>query len=71
LEDPATADLRFEHIRKPRRAKAGANVSQMHYARQGIITPEMNILPFAKPKNEEMRDLWKGQHPVILSVLHT
>ena len=32
LEDPATANLRFEHIRKPRRAKAGANVSQMHYA---------------------------------------
>ena len=41
LDDPATANLRFEHIRKPRRAKAGANVSQMHYARQGIITPEM------------------------------
>jgi len=42
--DSELASLRFEHIRKPRRAKAGANVSQMHYARQGIITPEMEYV---------------------------
>jgi phosphomethylpyrimidine synthase len=42
--DPKTQPLRFEHIRKPRRAKSGANVSQMHYARQGIITPEMEYI---------------------------
>src|SRR5690606_1938511 len=42
--DVQTAHLRFEHIRKPRRAKAGANVSQMHYARKGIITPEMEFV---------------------------
>jgi phosphomethylpyrimidine synthase len=64
LDDPATASLRFEHIRKPRRAKAGANVSQMHYARQGIITPEMEFIAIREnQKMEEMRDLWKGQHP--------
>jgi phosphomethylpyrimidine synthase len=64
LKDPATASLRFEHIRKPRRAKAGANVSQMHYARQGIITPEMEFIAIREnQKMEEMRDLWKGQHP--------
>ncbi len=64
LEDPATASLRFEHIRKPRRAKVGANVSQMHYARQGIITPEMEFIAIREnQKMEEMRDLWKGQHP--------
>ncbi len=64
LEDPATESLRFEHIRKPRRAKAGANVSQMHYARQGIITPEMEFIAIREnQKMEEMRDLWKGQHP--------
>ena len=34
----------FEHNRKPRRAQAGKNVSQMHYARQGIITPEMEYI---------------------------
>ncbi|HHJ17776.1 MAG TPA: phosphomethylpyrimidine synthase ThiC [Gammaproteobacteria bacterium] len=42
--DPQLAALRFEHIRKPRRATAGANVSQMHYARKGIITPEMEYV---------------------------
>ena len=39
--DPTLDNLRFEHIRQPRRALAGRNVSQMHYARRGIITPEM------------------------------
>ncbi len=34
----------FTHNRRPRRAKAGKNVSQMHYARQGIITPEMEFI---------------------------
>ena len=64
LEDPATAHLRFEHIRKPRRAKAGANVSQMHYARKGIITPEMEYIAIREnQKMDEMRDLWKDQHP--------
>ena len=43
-EDPQLASLRFEHIRKPRRARAGANVTQMHYARQGVITPEMEYV---------------------------
>jgi len=43
-EDPELAQLRFEHIRNPRRAKAGKNVTQMHYARQGIITPEMEYV---------------------------
>ena len=42
--DPELASLRFEHIRKPRRAKTGANVTQMHYARKGIITPEMEYV---------------------------
>ncbi|MCK9386276.1 MAG: phosphomethylpyrimidine synthase ThiC [Nevskia sp.] len=42
--DEKTAHLRFGHIRKPLRAKAGANVSQMHYARQGVITPEMEYI---------------------------
>jgi phosphomethylpyrimidine synthase len=43
-DDPALAHLRFEHIRTPRRARSGKNVSQMHYARQGIITPEMEYI---------------------------
>ena len=36
--------LRFEHIKKPLRAKKGANVSQMYYAKQGIITAEMEYV---------------------------
>jgi len=42
--NPELAHLRFEHIRTPRRALAGRNVSQMHYARQGVITPEMEYV---------------------------
>ena len=42
--DPELASLRFEHIRQPRRALPGRNVTQMHYARQGIITPEMEYI---------------------------
>ena len=42
--DSALAHLRFEHLRKPRRAQAGNNVTQMHYARRGIVTPEMEFV---------------------------
>jgi phosphomethylpyrimidine synthase len=42
--DPALAHLRFEHLRTPRRAKPGRNVTQMHYARRGEITPEMEYV---------------------------
>ncbi|MBA1202892.1 phosphomethylpyrimidine synthase ThiC [Pseudomonas capeferrum] len=44
LNDGELAKLRFAHVRNPRRAKAGANVSQMHYARRGIITAEMEYI---------------------------
>ncbi|WP_027351905.1 phosphomethylpyrimidine synthase ThiC [Halotalea alkalilenta] len=42
--DPQLAPLRFELKRTPRRAKPGRNVTQLHYARQGIITPEMEFI---------------------------
>ena len=44
LHDSSLTDMRFEHLIAPRRAKPGKNVSQMHYARQGIITPEMEYI---------------------------
>ena len=44
LADPKAAHLRFNVITQPRRAKNGKNVTQMHYARQGIITPEMEFV---------------------------
>jgi len=67
--DPELAHLRFEHISKPRRALSGKNVSQMHYARQGIITPEMEYV--AIRENQKLTELRKDpaykkllkQHP--------
>jgi len=44
LNDPKLAELRFDLQRAPRRAKAGMNVSQMHYAKRGIVTPEMEFI---------------------------
>jgi phosphomethylpyrimidine synthase len=44
LADPALAALRMARTPLPRRALAGANVSQMHYARRGIVTPEMHYI---------------------------
>nr|WP_239549633.1 phosphomethylpyrimidine synthase ThiC [Alloalcanivorax marinus] len=64
--DLATEGLRFPHIRAPRRAKAGRNLSQMHYARQGIVTPEMEYIAIREnQKLREHRDagLPTDQHP--------
>lgn len=66
LEDPELAALRFTHLRQPRRAKAGANVSQMHYAKRGIITPEMEFVAIRENmKLAEARaaGLLAQQHP--------
>jgi phosphomethylpyrimidine synthase len=60
--DPNLMPLRFAHVRPPRRAKAGRNVTQMHYARQGIITPEMEFV--AIRENQRLHDFdISGQHP--------
>jgi len=42
--DPVTAGIRFRRLRPPLRAKAGRCVTQMHYARRGEITPEMEFV---------------------------
>jgi len=44
LNDPKLAELRFNLKRAPRRARPGMNMSQMHYARRGIVTPEMEFI---------------------------
>jgi phosphomethylpyrimidine synthase len=62
--DAALAHLRFEHIRRPRRARPGANVTQMHYARKGIITPEMEFIAIREnQKLETLSEIYKFQHP--------
>ncbi len=62
--DPQLAELRFNLTRPPRRAKKGMNVSQMHYARKGIITPEMEYIAIREnQRREQMSDLILKQHP--------
>ena len=51
LEDEKLRALRFDLHRTPRRAKLGQNVSQMHYARNGIITPEMEFIAIRENQN--------------------
>ena len=51
--DPKLAELRFKHIRNPLRAKLGKNVTQLHYARKGIITPEMEFIAIRENQSRE------------------
>ena len=61
--DPTLAEMRFNLTRKPLRAKAGMNVSQMHYARKGIITPEMEFIAIREnQRRENMSELLQTQH---------
>ncbi|MBL8938301.1 MAG: phosphomethylpyrimidine synthase ThiC, partial [Archangium sp.] len=60
LADPRLAALRFELDRKPLRAKAGKNVSQLHAARRGEITPEMEFI--ALRENQKLAST-RVQHP--------
>ena len=62
--NPDLAKMRFNLLRQPRRAKTGKNVSQMHYARQGIVTPEMEYIAIREnQRREEMSALLQTQHP--------
>ncbi len=55
--DLSLADIRFAHLRRPRRALAGRNVSQMHYARQGMVTPEMEYIAIRENQaREQLRE---------------
>src|ERR671939_227521 len=61
LADPKLAELRFDLHRRPRRGKC---VTQMHYARRGLITPEMEFI--AERENQRMEgfaDELRRQHP--------
>jgi phosphomethylpyrimidine synthase len=64
--DDSLAELRFDLKRTPRRAKDGQNVTQMHYARQGIITPEMEYIAIRENmtlQHLKERGLVDDQHP--------
>ncbi len=56
--------LRFDFVTKPRKAKPGKNVSQMYYARQGIITPEMEYVAIRENlRLQDYKNAMKDQHP--------
>ncbi len=61
LGDPRLAELRFDLRRRPRRAAPGRCVTQMHYARKGIITPEMEFI--ATRENQKIISGLERQHP--------
>ena len=62
--NPELTKMRFNLLRQPRRAKTGKNVSQMHYAKQGIVTPEMEYIAIREnQRREEMSALLQTQHP--------
>ncbi|WP_249318976.1 phosphomethylpyrimidine synthase ThiC [Pseudoalteromonas sp. BDTF-M6] len=65
MADEGLDHIRFEHLPQIRRAKAGKNVTQMHYARQGIITPEMEYIAIRENmgRAEVREQLLKEQHP--------
>lgn len=78
LNDPSLDELRFNLTRKPRRAKKGAKITQMEYAKRGIVTPEMEFvairenlrrkeylesLKAAGPTGEKMAKMMMRQHP--------
>ncbi|MBY0347982.1 MAG: phosphomethylpyrimidine synthase ThiC [Hydrotalea flava] len=55
LNNPDLKSLQFQHIRKPYKAKACRNVTQLHYARKGIITPEMEYIAIRENQQIEER----------------
>ncbi len=63
LNDESLDHLRFNLKHKPKRAKKGENVTQLHYAKKGIITPEMEYVAIRENQRiDEMTRLSK-QHP--------
>jgi phosphomethylpyrimidine synthase len=65
-EDTSLDALRFEHIRKPLKAKAEANVSQLYYAKQGLITAEMEYVAIREnQKNDLLKTQLNGQYETL------
>lgn len=66
--DPTLARLRFDLKRTPRRARAGKNVTQLHYARQGIVTPEMEFISLRE--NQRRQQMGSAEVERTLSHQH-
>ena len=65
-EDTSLDALRFEHIKKPLRAKNGGNVTQLHYAKKGIITPEMEYIALRENQRiDALKYKLNGQYELL------
>lgn len=66
LNDSSLDHMRFSHLKTPLRAKKGKNVTQLHYAKQGVITPEMEYIAIRENQRiDEMTEITKqhkGEH---------
>ncbi len=71
-EMEATAQDFFPSVRKPLRAKSGKNVTQMHYARNGIITPEMEFVAIRERCNPEFvrSEVARGRAIIPVNINH-
>lgn len=65
LTDEGLDALRFIGLLTPKRAKAGHRVTQLHYARQGIVTPEMEFIAIRENMGRERirSEVLRHQHP--------
>lgn len=67
LADQSLDDLRFAYSHKPKVAMEGRNVTQLHYARKGIITPEMEYIAIRENQRiaqlETVTEAMQQQHP--------
>lgn len=65
LVDDGLDELRFSGLLTPKRAKTGRRVTQLHYARQGIITPEMEFIAIRENMGRERirSEVLRHQHP--------
>jgi len=69
---PELASIRFADRRKPRVAKPGANVTQLHYARRGEITPEMEFVAIRERVEPEFvrSEIARGRAVLTANVNH-
>ncbi|QMI06871.1 phosphomethylpyrimidine synthase ThiC [Citrobacter sp. RHB25-C09] len=65
LADDGLDELRFTGLLTPKRAKSGRRVTQLHYARQGIVTPEMEFIAIRENMGRERirSEVLRHQHP--------
>ena len=62
-QDPRLAPVRFERRRPVLRAQSGRRVTQLHYARQGVVTPEMEFIAIREGQRAEACEELSAQHP--------